>query len=722
MFYFFNIYLSIVLFLIALTITLRSKNNNKILSQITASLTFIFFTMSNIFIVSNYFTGVGLNDVVLYHLRLDTVEAGVGEYTNIIIASAAMIILSIFFTYKITKKKVANQFALIILFLAIFTSPLTHNIYTLVKPNEFHDIKVEINKAGDEIAKINDKKNLIIIYAEGFERTYLNDEVFPGMTPNMRELEKQSLSFTNMYSNYGATWTIAGMVASQCGVPLVAAGEQNSMEGVFNFYGSAVCLPDILHSNGYIGAHLKGASTIFSGTKNYLKTHKYDIVKGKEELKKKYPTARTNSWGFYDKNIFEEAKSIADTFAKKGTPFYLTMNTLDTHHPRGHVFPSCKINHKEGDSRLVKAFKCSDYYIKEFVDKIRASEYSKDTIIVVMSDHLSMRNLLSDKLKGLERKNLFLINFHNNERKGFVEKAGTHLDIATTLLSQLNTEYKVGLGVDLTSSPQSLYEQYKEKTDSYLIGMNKEFIKLWAIKGINNGIKVQDDFIYVGDSKFKMPIILYYSETGVITPAYHRNEKKYPSEISKKPLGQAFTWIDYCDSIEEILNYKVPSSEYCTVSGKLGSELKVEALTKDFHLEKEDILEITRTKYDPNNFKNYKKLISWNLHGPLRSLIESTKDGDIIEYKRVPNNFDKAFNRISFKSANGQTNFYRYISNERIKNRVTIKNKEYKAKLIKNETTTTKKIVNFTQELISTFTGEEFQPTVSGVLKLELVN
>ncbi|MEH0860055.1 sulfatase-like hydrolase/transferase [Halobacteriovorax sp. DPLXC-1] len=680
--------------------------------------------MSNIFIVSNYFTGVGLNDVVLYHLRLDTVEAGVGEYTNIIIASAVMIILSIFFTYKITKKKVASHFATVVLLLAIISSPLTHNLYTLLKPNEFQGIKIDIHKAGDEIAEIKDKKNLIIIYAEGFEKTYLNDEVFPGMTPNMRELEKQSLSFTNMYSNYGATWTIAGMVASQCGVPLEAAGEGNAMEGIFNFYGSAVCLPDILHSNGYIGAHLKGASVVFSGTKNYLKTHKYSLIKGKDDLKKKYPTARTNSWGFYDKNLFDEAKIVADNLAKKDNPFFLSVNTLDTHHPKGHVFPSCKINHQDGDSRLVKAFKCSDYYIKEFVDKIRASEYSDNTLIVVMSDHLSLRNLLSDKLQGMDRKNLFLINYPNNSKTGEVTKPGTHLDVATTLLAQLGTDYKVGLGVDLLKEEKTLYEQYGAKTDSYLKGMREEFLKLWSIKNLDKGIRVKDEFLYAGDNKFKIPLILYYDEKGKITPTYFLGKKKkiqYSRDLIRKSPNQAFTWIDYCDTFEEFFKTEAPSNEFCTISGKLSANLKIEPLDEGFHLSNDDIIDITKQKIDSKNFSNYRKLIDWNLNGPLKSLVESSKEGEIIQYTHLPKNFEQAFNRVSFKNTKTPDHFYRYISGKKQKPEIKINGNKYKATLVKNDTGLIKKIHNLLRKTLYVFTGRAYFPTVTGVQKLELI-
>jgi phosphoglycerol transferase len=71
----------------------------------------------------------------------------------------------------------------------------------------------------------NKKKNIVWIYAESLERTYLDTTIFPGLLPHITELEKKSLSFQNIQQSYGTGWTIAGLIATQCGVPLVMSSQ-----------------------------------------------------------------------------------------------------------------------------------------------------------------------------------------------------------------------------------------------------------------------------------------------------------------------------------------------------------------------------------------------------------------------------------------------------------------------------------------------------------------
>ena len=81
------------------------------------------------------------------------------------------------------------------------------------------------------------------------ERTYLDEDIFPGLTPNLKRLEQSSLSFTNIDSPRATNWTIAGMAASQCIVPLLTpVASENSMSGVDKFIPLAKCLEDILNN------------------------------------------------------------------------------------------------------------------------------------------------------------------------------------------------------------------------------------------------------------------------------------------------------------------------------------------------------------------------------------------------------------------------------------------------------------------------------------------
>ena len=91
------------------------------------------------------------------------------------------------------------------------------------------------------IERIVDKpKNLVFIDAESLDRSYFDETIYPGLITHLRKYQADATTFTNIkqlpYTNY----TIAGMTASQLGVPLVTISGVNSMASMDTYhYGNA---------------------------------------------------------------------------------------------------------------------------------------------------------------------------------------------------------------------------------------------------------------------------------------------------------------------------------------------------------------------------------------------------------------------------------------------------------------------------------------------------
>ncbi|WXT08074.1 sulfatase-like hydrolase/transferase [Salmonella enterica subsp. enterica serovar Infantis] len=83
----------------------------------------------------------------------------------------------------------------------------------------------------------------------------------------------------------GTDYTIAGMVASQCGIPLFAPFEGNASASVSSFFPQNICLGDILKNSGYQNYFVQGANLRFAGKDVFLKSHGFDHLYGAEELK-----------------------------------------------------------------------------------------------------------------------------------------------------------------------------------------------------------------------------------------------------------------------------------------------------------------------------------------------------------------------------------------------------------------------------------------------------
>lgn len=280
-----------------------------------------------------------------------------------------------------------------------------------------------------------DPKNLILIYVESLEQVYVGnkfsaDRLLSGVDLFRKE---RSYSVSRFVQAEGASWTIAGITASQCGVPLLSL--KNIGVGVDRFlsgyYSELRCLGDVLSDAGYYNVFLGGADREFSGKVGFLRQHGYHEIWGVKEFLGKYDDLQLNEWGVDDQVLFADAKTRFAELSASGRPFNITMLTLGTHHP-GFVSPSCPKNF--GDYR--DAIKCSDLLIADFLEFVDRHGGFKNTVVVVMGDHLSMANPL---LAGVGAKKSRSIYNKIIAPEWFrVERSEiTHFDIFPTLIVAL---------------------------------------------------------------------------------------------------------------------------------------------------------------------------------------------------------------------------------------------------------------------------------------------
>lgn len=281
-------------------------------------------------------------------------------------------------------------------------------------------------------------RNVIILYMESLERIYTESTVFPGLTPNIDRLRKQGLDFTGMETFPGATYTIAGMFASQCGSPLITSpftafdagtGNNNSSD---TFHENLVCFGDVLHAAGYDQVFMGGAPMSFSNKGLFYKLHGYDQALGLQELDAAHSGKLPKSgWGLYDRDLFRLVLNKYRELEKAGKPFNLTMITLDTHPPHGRPSPDCP-SYLPSANSVLQATYCSDSLVGHFIQELSKEPGFKNTVVMLMSDHLEMRND-ADPLypkKYHRRPLLFFLNVGRGERSVQMY----HMDVAPTLL------------------------------------------------------------------------------------------------------------------------------------------------------------------------------------------------------------------------------------------------------------------------------------------------
>jgi phosphoglycerol transferase MdoB-like AlkP superfamily enzyme len=442
-----------------LSISARFKKRWNALALLPLLLIFLFEIIQ---LTSFYFQGEGFNDRFFFHFTLNSIqEAGAG-YPLLIFGTIFMLLSFIVAVYLCSINRTFKSVPIYLSFIALLISPFLDSAlkdfadqrffsYYRYGTSEFDVAKLPmlaLNKKAivPNQLEASPGKNLVLIYLESLERIYLDESVFKALTPTINKLLKKGLSFTNISQTEGTEWTIAGIVASQCGTPLlydntITDGNDIIQNGFLN---EATCLSDVLHKAGYVQTYLGGASSQFAGKGEFLKAHHYDNVKGYDALisratNKTYKTG----WGLYDDSLFEMAVEEYVRLANMKKPFNLTLLTIDTHHPHGNPSRSCKA-YAHQKNRMLDAVHCTDQLLTRFIDRVSrhpaAKNAIKNTIAVLVSDHLAMRNDAENFYpKKYERKLLFSI--LNSDMKGVNKTPGTHMDIAPTILDTIGVKH-----------------------------------------------------------------------------------------------------------------------------------------------------------------------------------------------------------------------------------------------------------------------------------------
>ncbi|MGV0033842.1 MAG: sulfatase-like hydrolase/transferase [Candidatus Azotimanducaceae bacterium WSBS_2022_MAG_OTU7] len=211
-------------------------------------------------------------------------------------------------------------------------------------------------------------KNLVLIYLEGLEATYLDQSLFGNVLPALNSTQQEAIAFTNMIQTAGTGYTIAGIVASQCGTPMLFnATSTDPNDFLYNgFLNQATCLGDILNAAGYQQVFVGGASLEFSGKGQFLESHQYNRVLGRKALLARLDDANYHTgWGLYDDSLFDIARDEFTRLAAGQEPFNLTLLTIDTHSP-GKPSASC-LPFSEADNSILDAVYCTDQLLSGFL-------------------------------------------------------------------------------------------------------------------------------------------------------------------------------------------------------------------------------------------------------------------------------------------------------------------------------------------------------------------
>lgn len=343
------------------------------------------------------------------------------------------------------------------------------------------------------------KRNLIYIFVESLETTFISQELGGQMTENyikpLTDLAETGVYFTNSDKMFGGAtvlpgtgWTIAGMVAQTAGLPLkvnVDGNEYGQSEGA-SFLPGVTSLGDILEAQGYNQMIMVGSDIAFGGREAYLTQHgnyeifDYNTAKERELIPQDYK----EWWGFEDSKLFEFAKSEISKKADEPEPFNMTLLTVNTHHVDGYLEKGAP---EPFDKQYSNVYAYTAQQLADFVGWIEKQDFYEDTSVIISGDHLSMdpKYFQSFDISETDRKvfNLFI---NSKQTPVKQEREYTTMDLFPSTLATLGATIegeRLGLGTNLFSSKDTILEEFgydrtreqlMQASDFYNINLLKE--------------------------------------------------------------------------------------------------------------------------------------------------------------------------------------------------------------------------------------------------------
>ncbi len=516
----------------------------------------IFFVIESSFFFSYYLQNAGFNEAFFYHIRPDLLYAGLNENLPILLGMILCLLGFLILSSSSISRERARKIwmpplALGLLVFGLFISPpakaLVNYVENFSLANKDNDLfqnfpELQSSKLKVEFSK-QKKNNIVLIYTESLEQRFFDETLFPNLVPNLKRLKEQSIDFSNVSQGVGAGWTIGGIVASQCAYPLSVSHDvnRNDLSMFDEFLPNAICLGDLLGKDGYNLTFIGGADARFAGKGDFLGSHGYKEVLGFDDLQATLSDqSYVNAWGVFDDTLFDYALRKFMTMSSEESPFLLTLLTLDNHGPIGYLSKSCE-TYGLGQNSSLNSIHCTDQLVSKFIEQIRNSPYSKDTIIIVLSDHLAMRNKATDLLETsqMPRRLTFFVNTPDSKREQNTNP-GIHYDIAPTILDFVG--YKIvgqmGFGAPLTQGPGYLPSKFGEG------GWRKQSANLMAISNAlwNNDVTLDRDGI-----KFTM--------SNLVLAMGGREFALRAGGISEVPSSTLFIFDDRSLKLEKIKSY-----------------------------------------------------------------------------------------------------------------------------------------------------------------------
>ncbi|MER9950963.1 LTA synthase family protein [Mesorhizobium sp. M0047] len=374
---------------------------------------------------------------------------------------------------------------------------LTRPIAAAIHPNPLHDFLskqfvdiASLTKPAETASAPVAPKNLIHIFIESAERTYMNEAEFGDVMGPLLEFDRRGVSATNMVQLAYTNNSISGMVAANCGTPLLISffTTRQYLEENSQFLPGLTCLGDVLKARGYQQNFITGWPLSFTGQGTFYSTHGYSSLFGGSEVMAAV-AGRGNTFGADDAEVLDMSFDALRRAQRDGKPFSLTIAVSGGHAMDGYLTDKCigKTGLSPQTPNILHAVKCTNMLIADFIHKAEAEGLMRNTVLALQSDHLSAPSTVTDRLNNFERRNFFSLSGDGIPAKKYTGLSGT-IDIFPTILEALGvplSNEQAALGVSLLGDRPTLGQALgQDQFDATIYAEDVLVRSFWQLKPV----------------------------------------------------------------------------------------------------------------------------------------------------------------------------------------------------------------------------------------------
>ena len=278
----------------------------------------------------------------------------------------------------------------------------------------------------------SDRPNVVIILLESFSSKMIKSlGGLPDITPNLNRLCEEGILFSHIFAS--GDRSDKGIVSVVSGFPA------QSTTSIIKYPIKSQKLPTIsgvLDSAGYQTAFYYGGNPDFANIRSYLFSGKFRRIITEDDFPKSY---RNSKWGVHDGYVFKRLMSDCDS--AKGT-FFKMYFTLSSHEPF-EIPAKPKFIGNDEQTKFLSSVNYTDSCLGAFFNEAKTKDWYKNTLFILIADH-GHRLPGDDANFSLNKFKIPMLWLGGalSENSAIVKNTGSQVDLATTLLSQLNLETK----------------------------------------------------------------------------------------------------------------------------------------------------------------------------------------------------------------------------------------------------------------------------------------